>query len=168
MILIILLLSLINATEYRGPRPTVKNATAISFDDSTSELDIADQLIDIIEAVTPNESCEYESSNPDKIRVLSNIIQIELDEVTHDSTQMQSDVQQATKDTTIEMEKDHRCCERPFSNLFIVVTIIALALGLYCSILTTILFFDRQKKGLYFRADQPCTPEEHSLASSRQ
>ena len=154
-----------SALEDRGPRP---NATEIA-DDSSSELDIADRLLDIIQLARPNDSFVYEQANPDKIRVLSNIIRIQLDDVTHDSSQIRQDSTFESQDSSTELEivaDKSDCSQNSFQLLFLILTIVTLVFGLYCSVLTTIIFLDRQKTGLYIRTEETYPLEEHSLTSS--
>lgn len=148
--------------ENRGPRPN--NVTLHISNSSDYEIDLAGTLMDIFD----NRQVDDGLDSGDKIRVLSNIIRIELDDTTdHASTSIMNENSHQKNNTA--------CTSRvvylsPYSNIRFILTILTFILGLITFIVSLVLLHKSQlenRRNVYLRAEQPY-PEQVSLTSSRE
>ena len=165
--LFIVLISHVTSTE-RGPRPQNTTEDNVIIDEDYQEFDVASTLMDIFQ--TQHNPSNFTFEPGDKIRVLSNIVKIELDDI-HDETVHSAPM---THLNNAAAETDSACSRR----IFIVpsYTYVILFLNILTSILTLtnliasvyILFNDNTSKrnSVYFRAEQSCPHEHVSLTSS--
>ena len=159
----------------RGPRPTadsieVKNDTNSDYVNENSdygELDIANTLMDLFQTQHFTSNVTFEPG--DKIRVLSNIVKIELDDSQTENAKPASMTQ-----TSYRQYGPESTCER---KVFVIPshTYTLIFLNILTFILTTTTFIsslilisqnNRTKRNdVYYRAEQPCPHEHVSLTS---
>ena len=139
----------------RGPRPKV-NCTAMPVEqeateqmETVTELDIANTLMNLFQ---PGES-ELTTTDGDKIRVLSNIVRIDVDETTHK--------------TNDESEgKFQNCLIFPRSLAIFYLTILSVAFSVMSFLTPFFLLHRKPKENLYIKAEPVYTPEASSLTYS--
>ena len=137
----------------KGPRPNV--TAPIKQDETTtttvglSEEDLVTTLFNIAHYQDP----------PDKVRVLSNIIQIELDEANHEANDHEYSI------TSPKESACHGVVMFPRSIFYL--TILSVLFSFF-SFLTTIVFFmQRPKESFYIRASPVDSNESSSLTYSQ-
>ena len=162
------------ACDTRGPRPTAGSREAQNITNQESdyvtdygELDIANTLMDLFQTQQFTSNVTFEPG--DKIRVLSNIVKIELDDSQTENAKPASMTQ-----TSYRQHGPESTCER---KVFVIPshTYTLIFLNILTFILTTTTFIsslilisqnNRTKRNdVYYRAEQPCPHEHVSLTS---
>lgn len=150
----------------RGPRPTDKSKEDDLHNTTEymdyGELDIAGTLMDIFEHQQFSSNISIEPG--DKIRVLSNIVKIELDDVKNDHIPV----------ATIPNLKNQTSCTRkivfvPSSTWLMILNIVSFILGFSTFLSSLILIFKFEnfcRRDLYIKTAQTYHPEHVSLTSS--
>lgn len=151
----------------RGPRPTVKignNTDLVDYE----EVDIAGTLMDLFNNQQFSSNLSFEPG--DKIRVLSNIVKIQLDEVSQDEHSNPISISNDLKPTE-ETDCKSKVIFVSSSYWLIILNIVTLIITFSTFVLSIILIYKAQevhRSRLYFPADNKYNNEQVSLTSSCQ
>ena len=141
--------------DQKGPRPNV--TAPIKQDETTtttvglSEEDLVTTLFNIAHYQDP----------PDKVRVLSNIIQIELDEANHEANDHEYSI------TSPKESACHGIIMFPRSNAIFYLTIVSVLFSFFSSLTTFLFLIRKPRESIYYRAPAVDSHESSSLTYSK-